>query len=276
MRIRRRTLIVALVGATVGWLLALPGLARTYTYVVRPGDSAWKIARRVGVPTEQLLAANGLSERSVLRPGQRLQVPVEGERQRRAPEGAASGLTYVVKRGDTLSEVAHRYGVSPRLLARANHLSNPHHLRVGQKLYLPPRPGGQGGERPSEQASELPGRSLVETALQYRGVPYRWAGMSTRGMDCSGLVARVLLAHGIRAPHSSRELYRLGRPVSREELQPGDLVFFATRGRGISHVGIYLGGGKFIHASSSAGRVQVDRLDRGHYQRRFVGARRVK
>jgi cell wall-associated NlpC family hydrolase len=94
-------------------------------------------------------------------------------------------------------------------------------------------------------------------------------------MDCSGLVYRVLASHGIRAPHNSRALYRLGKSVAREDLQAGDLVFFHTRGRGISHVGIYLGDGKFIHASSAKGRVRVDRLDEGYYARRYVGARRV-
>jgi cell wall-associated NlpC family hydrolase len=95
-------------------------------------------------------------------------------------------------------------------------------------------------------------------------------------MDCSGLVARVLRIQGVIAPHSSRELYKLGRRVTRKELEPGDLVFFRTRGRGISHVGIYMGEGQFVHASSGGGRVQVDSLDSGYYARRLVGARRVR
>jgi cell wall-associated NlpC family hydrolase len=99
--------------------------------------------------------------------------------------------------------------------------------------------------------------------------------MTTRGMDCSGLVARVLAMHGINAPHSSRALYKLGRAVSRTELQPGDLVFFNTNGRSISHVGLYVGEGEFIHASSGRGRVRVDTLEKGYYHRRYVGARRV-
>jgi cell wall-associated NlpC family hydrolase len=94
-------------------------------------------------------------------------------------------------------------------------------------------------------------------------------------MDCSGLVARVLNSHGITAPHNSRALYRLGKAVARKDLRSGDLVFFHTRGRGISHVGIYMGGGKFVHASSGKGRVRVDTLDEGYYARRYVGARRV-
>jgi cell wall-associated NlpC family hydrolase len=100
--------------------------------------------------------------------------------------------------------------------------------------------------------------------------------MSDRGMDCSGLVARVLKAHGIKAPHNAASLYHLGVPVPSGKLRPGDLVFFHTTRRGISHVGIYMGKGQFVHASSGGGCVEVDRMDEGYYHRRFVGARRLK
>jgi len=133
---------------------------------------------------------------------------------------------------------------------------------------LPPDP-------PDPQAPEASGTQLVQTASLYEGVRYRWAGMSSRGMDCSGLIARVLQAHGIRAPHNSSQLYSLGRAVSRYDLQPGDLLFFSTRRRGIGHVGLYIGDGKFIHASSGAGRVITTSIDDPYYARRYVGARRL-
>jgi cell wall-associated NlpC family hydrolase len=94
-------------------------------------------------------------------------------------------------------------------------------------------------------------------------------------MDCSGLIARVLMAHGIRAPHSSRALSRMGKAVGLRELKAGDLVFFRTRGRRISHVGMYVGDGKFVHAASHVRRVVVEKLNGGCYERRFVCARRV-
>ena len=111
--------------------------------------------------------------------------------------------------------------------------------------------------------------------MRYRGVPYAYAGMTSRGMDCSGLVARVLLNHGIRAPHNAASLYGLGIPVPLEKLRSGDLVFFHTTGRGISHVGIYIGNNEFVHASSGSGVVMTSRLDEGYYQARYVGARRL-
>ena len=126
-----------------------------------------------------------------------------------------------------------------------------------------------------EAEGSASGEALVGTAQQYAGVRYRWAGMSSRGMDCSGLIARVLLSHGIRAPHNSAQLSKLGRPVSYEELQPGDLLFFRTSRRGISHVGMYVGDGEFIHASSGAGRVITTSIRDEYYAKRLVAARRL-
>jgi cell wall-associated NlpC family hydrolase len=128
----------------------------------------------------------------------------------------------------------------------------------------------------SEEQPGTPANELVQTARRYTGVRYRWAGMSSRGMDCSGFIARVLRHHGVRAPHNSAQLFALGRPVSYEELQPGDLLFFQTSRRGISHVGMYIGDNQFIHASSGAGRVVTTSLRDPYYARRLKGARRLE
>jgi len=126
-----------------------------------------------------------------------------------------------------------------------------------------------------DEQTAIPANELVATARGYTGVRYRWAGMSSRGMDCSGLIARVLQHHGIRAPHNAAQLFALGLPVSYEELQPGDLLFFQTSRRGISHVGMYVGDNQFIHASSGAGRVVTTSLRDPYYARRLKGARRL-
>ena len=203
---------------------------------------------------------------------------------------------YTVLRGDSLSQIAKRFHVNLSALLKANGIQAHRAIRPGQRLRIPAAgaagpgrgltrqtPGGRavassrGDKRPEAETAGGTGDvgPLAADALKYRGVPYRYAGMSSRGMDCSGLVARVLRARGIRAPHSSRALYQLGTPASRTSLQPDDLVFFHTRGRGISHVGIYIGDGKFVHASSGGGRVRVDTLEAGYYARRYVGARRL-
>lgn len=111
--------------------------------------------------------------------------------------------------------------------------------------------------------------------MGYLGARYRYGGSSSRGFDCSGFTAYIYRQHGIHLPHNSAAQYRVGKPVSRSELKPGDLVFFRTRGNRISHVGIYIGNGKFVHASSARGRVRVDTLNSGYYHQRYVGARRI-
>lgn len=119
--------------------------------------------------------------------------------------------------------------------------------------------------------------ALVAAAMRYRGVPYRRGGMTSRGFDCSGLVSRVLRSQGIAAPRTSRQLFHLGKPVKKNDLRPGDLVFFRnTYRRGISHVGIYVGNGKFIHASNSRRGVTVSSLASPYYARRWAGARRLR
>jgi cell wall-associated NlpC family hydrolase len=115
----------------------------------------------------------------------------------------------------------------------------------------------------------------VRRALGYLGARYCYGGSGSRGFDCSGFTSYIYRPHGISLPHNSAAQYRVGKPVSRSELRPGDLVFFRTRGNRISHVGIYIGNGKFVHASSARGRVRIDTLTSGYYHQRYVGARRI-
>jgi cell wall-associated NlpC family hydrolase len=117
--------------------------------------------------------------------------------------------------------------------------------------------------------------AVVRRALGYLGTRYRYGASGARGFDCSGFTSYIYRQHGISLPHNSAAQYRVGKPVSRSELRPGDLVFFRTRGSRISHVGIYIGNGKFVHASSARGRVRVDTLTSGYYHQRYVGARRI-
>jgi len=138
---------------------------------------------------------------------------------------------------------------------------------------IPAKPSRPPVVPPREPA---PTNSLLGTAEHYRGVPYRWGGASGDGVDCSGLVVRAALDLGRRLPHSAAELFELGDPVAEDDLQPGDLVFFAnTYKPGISHVGIYKDGSRFVQASSAAGRVTVGDLKRPYYRSRYAGARRL-
>jgi lipoprotein Spr len=121
----------------------------------------------------------------------------------------------------------------------------------------------------------LPSKALLENVDEWYGVHYRSGGNTKSGVDCSGFTVAVYAAvYGITLPRVSRDQYRTSRKISTTELQEGDLVFFNTRGYGVSHVGIYLGNNRFIHASVSRG-VMVSSLFEPYYLQRFVGAGRI-
>lgn len=118
---------------------------------------------------------------------------------------------------------------------------------------------------------------FVRVAQRYAGTPYVWGGESARGFDCSGFIIRVMRDLGYQAlPHSAAEQFTYGKPIAQELLKPGDLVFFAnTYKPGISHVGIYLGQRRFIHAAGTGKGTIVSSLDAGHFQAHYAGARRL-
>lgn len=118
---------------------------------------------------------------------------------------------------------------------------------------------------------------VVRTAYAYRGTPYRYGGAGRGGFDCSGFTSYLYAKKGVSLPHTARGQFQMGHKVDRGGMKPGDLVFFHTVTSGISHVGVYAGNGKFVHASSRrSGGVRVDSLDSGYYKHAFRGARRMK
>lgn len=109
----------------------------------------------------------------------------------------------------------------------------------------------------------------------YLGTPYRKKGTSRLGIDCSGLVVEVYRRYsGINLPHDTKRLYKLVKKIKKKNLLYGDLVFFSFESREISHVGIYIGEGEFVHASESQG-VIISSLDEEYYSKSYLGARRV-
>ena len=116
--------------------------------------------------------------------------------------------------------------------------------------------------------------SIIASSMNYIGVPYVFGGTSPYGFDCSGYVQYVFAKAGISIPRTADVQYEFGTPISTTDLVPGDLVFFSTYTYGASHVGIYLGDNKFIHASSSNG-VTISSLGQAYYSSRYIGARRI-
>jgi len=126
-------------------------------------------------------------------------------------------------------------------------------------------------DEPAGEAPPAKYGGVVGIAMRYLGVPYKWGGSSpSTGFDCSGFSMFVYAQVGVRLPHNAAMQFQLGTPVSMSQLQPGDLVFF----HGLGHMGIYIGGGNFIHAPRTGDVVKVSPMS-GWYAQRFVGARRI-
>jgi cell wall-associated NlpC family hydrolase len=127
---------------------------------------------------------------------------------------------------------------------------------------------------PQEQTIVAPPSThggVVGVAMSQLGTPYVWAGAAPGGFDCSGLVMWAYSQVGVSLPHSTYAQYNVGVPVSKDQLQPGDLVFFD----GLGHVGIYIGGGQFVHAPHTGDVVKISGMGEGWYSSTYVGARRI-
>jgi len=125
------------------------------------------------------------------------------------------------------------------------------------------------------RTADLDDRSLIATALSFRGAPYRNGGSDPSGFDCSGFIQYVFAKVGLAVPREVHEQYKVGRKIDEDELKPGDLVFFHTISHGASHVGLLVGNDTFVHAPSSKGVVRVEHLSSSYWASRFLGARRV-
>ena len=129
-----------------------------------------------------------------------------------------------------------------------------------------------------ERRHATPSR-LARVVDSYLGIPYKWGGTTRAGMDCSAFTRAIFReTYGVELPRTSKQMYGVGRAIPQEQsLKPGDLVFFKNTysGPGVSHVGIYLGNGRFAHASSNKGGT-ITPLDNPYFQPRYIGARRVE
>lgn len=292
----------------LSFLILFIGLGSAFgseKYCVKRGDTLCKIARKHGVTPQALRDANGLRNNS-LRVKQTLIIPGDKSKTKKKIARAGNELPpdreiYVVKEGDTIQGVADYAGLSVAELKRMNHLRT-RKLRDGQRLVIPKQEafdemedalsdGDEAASTPPAEADEDKPASasvlgkwrspderkiFVRVAKTFLGVPYRLGGSSMKGIDCSAFVRKVYEIFDIRLPRTAREQARVGKWVSKEELEEGDLVFFKTRSRRVTgHVGIYIGNGEFVHASGKHRGVKVDSLASEHYSKYFVRGVRV-
>ncbi|WP_044895387.1 LysM peptidoglycan-binding domain-containing protein [Bacillus alveayuensis] len=266
------------------------------TYIVKAGDTLSKIAKQFNTTVDVLLKMNPeISNPNFIKVGQtiRLSEPVP------APVTKQSGTNgyYIVKERDTLSGIAKMFHTTVNsLLALNPEITNPNLIRVGQAIkvtgeeaLVPPSnqkvsersPVSTVSATPSENNTKAVNSSLADRVIQigekYLGAKYLYGASPSRtdAFDCSSFTMRVFGEAGISLPRSSTAQSQIGTPVSFNQLQKGDLVFFDTDFNGtINHVGIYAGNGQMLNATTSKGVCYVS-INSSYWKQRFVKAVRV-
>ena len=287
-------------------------------YTVKSGDTLYGISKSFGVSIGALKNANALEGES-LKPKQVLTIPsLKEEKTDEAVRKSSSPLikkpstrvvkktsgdmdSYVVQKGDTLSNISRRVNLSAEEIKKTNNLHTSA-LRIGQILLLPKNvsrldeeteefgddeeiteTSGAGSEKgegnalpPLGKWSNSEERNLfVRVVKTFLGVPYKLGGSTLRGIDCSGFVKKIYEIFSVELPRTTREQFLVGKKIEKESLEEGDLVFFKRQGNR-AHVGIYIGANQFVHASSSNKEVKIDYLDAPYYNNRFLKGVRVK
>lgn len=140
-----------------------------------------------------------------------------------------------------------------------------------------PRPAGELPATAIDTVTDINslGREIAIRAISLVGHPYRYGGADLEGFDCSGLVLFIHEQLGLRVPRTAADQQRAAREVTRSELEPGDLLFFRTQGRRISHVGVYVGENRFVHAPQPGRLIELRSLDDAYYARHLAAAGRL-
>jgi peptidoglycan endopeptidase LytE len=283
------------------------------THKVKKNDTLYSLAKKYHVSVDDIKSANNKVS-SRLKNGDVLIIPPRTVRAGGGEETARptnAGATYRVKKGDSLSRIAKKTGVSIAELKRLNALRN-NKVKPGCDLVLKEsepveKPVKTVAKRYSIRTEEILGdggldqtlaeltdfdpekkvdlsekmetsldgsKRLKKTAFSFLGTRYRFGGSSRNGIDCSAFVQHVFRQLEVDLPRTAREQYWVGEKVNPYDLQKGDLLFFRTYASYPSHVGIYLGDNKMIHASSRNRKVVISPIT-SYYRSRFIGAKRL-
>lgn len=250
---------------------------KSKNYTVKRGDTLSKIASKHGVSYKTLMSWNGLKSTNI-HVGQKLSVKGKVVSTNKQPAkkptstvtSSSKKSTYTVKRGDTLSKIASKYGVSYKTLMSWNGMKSTN-IHVGQKLSVKGKTTHVSNSKPVYGSNRL--SKAASIGKQYLGVPYVFGGSTPSGFDCSGYIAYVYNKAGISTPrYNAAGFYSVSTAVSNPQV--GDLVFFKnTYKAGISHIGIYLGNGQMVSAAGN--RVQIESVNSGYWRVHFAGYKRL-
>ncbi|OGU17069.1 MAG: peptidoglycan-binding protein LysM [Geobacteraceae bacterium GWC2_53_11] len=289
-------------------LLTLPQLVlASKSHVVRKSESLQSIARKYHVSVDELKSVNSLTVSHVSK-GTRLIIPSHADSLQKKSAAASRQDTYKVVKGDTLPKIAKKTGVKMAEIRSLNGLKR-NKVKPGQVLVLvasDPAPRiatnrlqlinkdllneqeltdtlaeltDLESDRPVDLAKSLEANQAIsklkKSAYSFLGARYRFGGSSRGALDCSSFTQQVFREQSVKLPRTAREQFYVGNEVMRGDLKKGDLVFFQTYARFPSHVGIYLGNRKMIHASSREHRVVISSMDTPYYLSRYLGARRM-
>ncbi len=228
---------------------------------VRKGETYASIASKYGVSVKKLKKLNHIRKAKKLKPGSQLLV-----------RGGSGGSTITADRRRELEQILQN---EASLTAEGARLAAAQVTEMAPELLAAANDNAfEGGPIVEEQPPGLTGR-VIRIAKLMLDLPYRFGGTSLTGIDCSGYVQKVFGFLNLPLPRTAREQFAKGEKIEKDELTTGDLVFFKTYARFPSHVGIYLGDNKFIHASSGDHKVKIDSLDAPYFLRRYIGARRL-
>jgi len=254
----------------------------TRYYTVKKGDSLWKISRKLGISINVLKRLNKLKS-SRLYPAQKLKYKAR-KKYIRSPivkpvsiiKGSEKNY-YTVKKGDSLSSIAKKFGVDTTRLKEANLLHN-EKLKSGQILVIPSMEIISEETESETQSEENKTKislneKIIAEAFTFLNFPYKLGGNGKNGIDCSTLTKIAYRTVGVNLPNTSYFQYKIGIHIPLEEALPGDLIFFKRR-KYIGHVGIYLGNKLFIHASDTQKKVTISSLENSYFKRHFAGIKR--
>jgi peptidoglycan DL-endopeptidase LytE len=281
------------------------------THRVKKNETLSSLAKKYHVTPAELKSANGLVKNQ-LKVGATLTIPSRSTVTNNDEKGKNSVSSYKVRKGDTLTRISKKTGVSVAELKRLNSLGKSR-LKPGTVLALKDAESATDSrpkqamklqlqyndlfnekdyeqsladltdpapDRPVDLKNNLELKAdnvkmLKSKAYSFLGTRYRFGGTSRSGIDCSSFVQHVFREMSVSLPRTAREQFEVGNYVPPSDLQKGDLIFFRTYASFPSHVGIYLGNNRMIHASSRDRRVVISPLNTPYYRARFIGAKRI-